>query len=115
MRKEIQIPDIYFKESIFQGAILSEDNKLKIFIVTVDLKKVVIEFSNLLQMKFSHGTNVNGIFEKIGISMYVQNALEVIFDNAPILHSFKHYQVEGLDDNPIIELVADSIKVFVRK
>jgi len=113
MNKEILLPDVDLRESILKGALLSRNKKMEIFIFTKDLKKITVMFLNLLKIKFKPGGNVSGLFEKHESSSYFQEAIKYTFVNNPILHGYKHYQLKDMDDKPIIDLVSDSILVFM--
>lgn len=112
MIKNIVFENIGFADSEFSSVTLSErTGDLRIALISWDEKEIIITLENPIQLTYKLGSVVSNFFQIQDETPFLIEALSREYEKIPSSHPFKLYQLLDINDFPLIEVVAESVKV----
>lgn len=89
-----------------------EDRVLIVHLISWEKKNLKVIFNTALQYSLKSRSLVQNLYEVVGDSFFLKEALSRHYVNIPDKHPFKFYQIRDIDDFPFLEVVAESVQVF---
>ncbi len=103
---------ISFADSEYEFFKMSENSVLTIHMLSWQAKPFQVVFSNTIQFLYRLGDFPKDLYEMLGDSIFLQEALSREYVHIPTDHPFKLFQMEDIYDFPFIQIVAESVNII---
>lgn len=111
MNKKTALEFIDFADSEYRSFSMSEDSNLTIYMKNWKEEPLRLFFKHTIQFAYHLGDVPKDLYEILD-SSFLNSALQKQYMKVPLVHPYKHYQIEDIDDFPFIQVVAESVEIF---
>ncbi len=112
MNKKLAAEHIDFADSRFESFHMNDrENILKVYLTSWQENELIIDFLNPVHFSYSIGESPSELYEMLGPSEFLNEALALQCIDPLPPHSFKHFQLWDLNDFHFINIVAESVTV----
>lgn len=108
IEKKLAAPKIDFADSELRSFSMDQNNPLIILLNSWDDRTITMEFSNVIYCSYKGGFQLEDFYEVIGSALFD----EVISKHQGNGDSFKFFLIESIYDTPIMEIIAQDVKVI---
>ncbi len=113
MVKLLACPEIGFEDSEFESfQMIDSQNILKIFLTSWDERELSLTFFNPIQFSYEVGDAISNFYEIQGNLKLHNQPFSGYFEQITKNQSFKLYQIWDINDYPVINVVAETVKVI---
>jgi hypothetical protein len=88
-----------------------QSRDLNFYISSWEEKIIKVAFKNAIHFSYNLGSIIHGLYELLESSSVLDAALNRKFEKIPLHHTFKHFQIEDIDEFAFIEVVAEAVIV----
>lgn len=111
MNKKLALELIDFADSEFRSFSMSEEDNLTIYMKNWKEEPFRLFFKHAIQFTYVIGDVPKDLYE-LSDSSFLKEAIQKRYIKMPLVHPFKHYQMEDIDDFPFIQVIAENVEVF---
>lgn len=109
MKKKV-ISDIDFADSEYQSFNLSKDRILTVFLSSWNAKPLRIIFQHVVNLVYNSGSDPKNLFE-VENSPKLEEITKELYGSSPYQKRFKLFVLEDIDDDSVLQVVAESVTV----
>jgi hypothetical protein len=109
VNKRIAALGIDFADSEFKNFELI-NNKLIVYLESWDAKTLKINFLNPIQFSYKLGYHILNIYEVLGNSQFLEEAIIRKYREKVFNHPYKLFQIDDMNDSPFIQVAAESVQ-----
>jgi hypothetical protein len=103
--------NIGFADSSYENC-FTDTNDLTVTLKSLDNKKIVITFFNILRYNYYLCNFISNIYEETVETPFLKEALSLKYKDIPPDLPFKEYLILDIEDTPIFQVVAENVKII---